>query len=151
MSGQDEFDKDKIHMFSVVHGAKPTSTRRSSAVAASPMRGRRASKALQKIHWTTVEEDKLENSLWASSSGNDSEVNDAEILRLEALFGQSPTRSGVGQRKITAGSQSSNKKQASLIDPKRAVSSCIACAPSCRVCIVSLYSSFLTLFAIAHT
>ena len=105
------------------------------------MRGRRASKALQKIHWTTVEEDKLENSLWASN--NDSEVNDTEILRLEALFGQSPTRSGVvGQRKITGGSKSGNKKQTSLIDPKRAVR-VIVFVPSHQVCvsIICVHSS----------
>ena len=133
---RDGIDKEKIQMFSVVHGiSESASTRKSSAAAASPMRGRRASKALQKIHWTTVEEDKLENSLWASN--NDSEVNDTEILRLEALFGQSPTRSGVvGQRKITAGSKSGNKKQTSLIDPKRAVR-VIVFAPSHQVCVSS--------------
>lgn len=124
---QDGIDNEKIHMFGSVFGLKTTSSSRSPKL--SPKKPspkppgqrerRRASKALQKIHWTAVAEEKLQNSLWASES---IEIDDSDIERFESLFSASPTEKGNVGQKTTTRKNSTVKKQSSVIDPKRAVS-----------------------------
>ena len=117
---QDSVDLEKIQIFSVVNGlSKPASTRNRKTT---PMHrgGRRASKALQKIHWNTVAEEKLDGSLWASQENAEDDINDSEIARLEDLFGVSPINKNAGQKKPTI--KKNTKMPTSLIDPKRAVS-----------------------------
>jgi len=105
---RDGVAKDKIQMFSCVNGLVTSAAKKRTAT---PHR-RRASKALQKIHWQAVAE--VENSLWANPAIEDV-VDDKEISRLEELFSKSPKKSGAKLKKKYTKKQMNN-----IIDPKRA-------------------------------
>ena len=106
---RDGVDKDKIQMFSCVNGLVTSAAKKRTTT---PHR-RRASKALQKIHWQTVAE--VENSLWANPAIEDV-INDKEISRLEELFAKkSPKKSGIKLIK-----KDTKKQMKNIIDPKRA-------------------------------
>ena len=105
---RDGVDKDKIQMFSCVNGLVTSAAKKRTTT---PHR-RRASKALQKIHWQTVAE--VENSLWANPAIEDV-IDDKEISRLEELFAKSPKRSGTKLKK-----KDTKKQMNNIIDPKRA-------------------------------
>jgi len=125
---QDGVDKGKIHMYSEAFGLKTSASPKPYPMPPMHRERRRASKALQKIHWTTVAEERLQNSLWASNSNAEDEIKDSEVEKLESLFSASPNKkaSGIERKKIAA--KGSNKKQSSLIDPKRANNIAIALA-----------------------
>ena len=124
---QDGIDNEKIHMFGSVFGLKTTSSSRSPKLSPKKLSSkptgqrerRRASKALQKIHWTAVAEEKLHNSLWASES---IEIDDSDVERFESLFSASPIEKGNVGQKTTTRKNNNVKKESSVIDPKRAVS-----------------------------
>ncbi|KAL7550684.1 hypothetical protein ACHAWF_013903 [Thalassiosira exigua] len=123
---QDGLDKEKIRMFSAAFGLKTSSTTSPLPPLSRPAGSRRASKAMQKIHWTTVAEERLRNSLWESDSAED-EIKDCEIEKLESLFSASPMKkAGLGHRKNA--SKCVPKRPTSLIDPKRANNIAIALA-----------------------
>jgi len=105
---RDGVAKDKIQMFSCVNGLVTSAAKKRTAT---PHR-RRASKALQKIHWQAVAE--VENSLWANPAIEDV-VDDKEISRLEELFSKSPKKSGAKLKK-----KDTKKQMNNIIDPKRA-------------------------------
>ncbi len=137
---QDGIDGEKIHLFSVVFGLKTTSM--SSSPNLSPKKlspkppmireRRRASKALQKIHWTAVAEEKLQNSLWASES---IEIDDSDIERFESLFSASTIEKDRVGQKTAMRKISTIKKKSSVIDPKRAVSLIMfLCSSSACLC-----------------
>jgi hypothetical protein len=149
---QDGIDNEKIHMFSVVFGLKASSSSLSPKLSPKklspklPMlrERRRASKALQKIHWTAVAEEKLQNSLWASES---IEIDDTEIERFESLFSASPTEiGGVGQKASITRKNSINTKSSSVIDPKRAVSPIVFSMFSCRPALMYLTQIYVLYF-----
>ena len=83
---------------------------------------KRPSKALQRIHWTTVTDvTKLEGSLWAADvdggCGGEA-LDDSAIRELEEVFADAPA-SSVGM--ATPATQRKTKRQiVSLIDPRRA-------------------------------
>ena len=80
---------------------------------------RRTSIAMQKIHWKTVSEEKLPDSLWAEQDGGECNIDDNEIEELESLFGaKSPPISVYKKRNKTQ--ESGNKKAYHLIELKRA-------------------------------
>ena len=126
----DGVDKEKIIMFSEAFGLKPANrgSQATSKPFPKPWRGsRRASKALQKIHWTSVSEDKLQNSLWASGDVSEKDdIKDSEIEEIESLFSLSPIRRAAAGNKKIATNKSS--KATSVIDPKRANNTAIALA-----------------------
>ena len=126
----DGVDKEKIIMFSEAFGLKPANrgSQATSKPFPKPWRGsRRASKALQKIHWTSVSEDKLQNSLWASGDVSEKDdIKDSEIEEIESLFSLSPIRRAAAGNKKIATNKSS--KATSVLDPKRANNTAIALA-----------------------
>lgn len=118
---QDGVEQEKIELFNAIFGlGSNTGSTSPKAYPMVPMHreGRRASKALQKIHWTTVKEDRLQNSLWASQTKGD-DIDESDLKALEKLFSASPTKKSVviGRKSSV---QSDGKNQQSLIDPKRA-------------------------------
>ena len=130
---QDGIDKEKIHMFSVAFGLKTASAASPKPFPMPPIQSerRRASKAMQKIHWTTVAEERLQNSLWASNSDEEDKIKDSEIEKLESLFSASPIkeRGAGGPKKIAvAKNDTKTKKPTSFIEAKRANNICISLA-----------------------
>lgn len=112
---------EKIALFKFVYGIE-TPTKTSSPRVMPPLRKerRRASKALQKIHWNAVSEDKLRDSVWERKSEAETEINDSEISQLESLFSLSPVNTVGAKRSNIAAKSRAKKQQISLIDPKRA-------------------------------
>ena len=116
---QDGIDKEKINIFNVAFGLKTAGAISPKRNPTTMQRGqRRANKAMQKIHWTTVAEERLQDSLWASDNGI--EIKDSDIEKLESLFSASPKNKSVGGQ---VRSLAKTQEPTSLIDPKRAVSS----------------------------
>eukprot|EP00804_Cyclotella_cryptica_P023378 CCRYP_000525-RC/>CCRYP_000525-RC protein AED:0.38 eAED:0.38 QI:142/1/1/1/0.5/0.66/3/170/453 len=118
---QDNVDKEKIHLFSLTFGLveKSSSSPKRSPLPTVPHGRSRARKALQKIHWNTVDDRLLKNSIWVSKANEDSELDASDIEKLETLFASIQTNRAVAAgRKTTA--ENGAKKAASLIDPKRA-------------------------------
>ena len=116
----DGVDKNKIEMFNEVFGTSASdSAPKSFPMPPVPRERRRASKAMQKIHWNTVPEQRIHNSLWAKTP--DEDLLQSEIESLESLFSASPINKvpAAGHKKTLIKS-ASNKKKTSLIDPKRA-------------------------------
>jgi len=122
---QDGIVNEKINLFMANFGLevatsamaatrKPSSTHREE---------RRASKALQKIHWTTVAEERLENSLWASDNGREV-IKESDIAKLESLFGIASPKPKTLVKPVVAKIQETS----CLIDPKRANNIAIALA-----------------------
>jgi hypothetical protein len=123
---QDGIVNEKIDLFKATFGLevatsaitasqKPSSTHREE---------RRASRALQKIHWTTVAEERLENSLWASSDNGGEVIQESDIAKLESLFGIASPKPKTMVKPIIAKIQETS----CLIDPKRANNIAIALA-----------------------
>ncbi|KAL3764020.1 hypothetical protein ACHAW5_005104 [Stephanodiscus triporus] len=130
---QDGIENEKINMFNVAFGLKTDDLTSGTSKGRLPKQkpttmhhgNRRASKAMQKIHWTIVAEEKLQNSLWASNKCID--IKDSDIETLESLFSASPQNKSVsGQFKAVAKTQT--HEQTSLINPKRANNIAIALA-----------------------
>ena len=116
--GQEGVEKERIREFGVAFGLQTSSHK----AAPKPFPGRRASKAMQKIHWTTVAEERLSNSLWATPRDAEEDIKDREIEQLKSLFGASPIKKAGGVRRRKCAAKSINKgPPPSLIDPKRAV------------------------------
>ena len=122
---QDGIVNEKINLFKATFGLevatsamaatrKPSTTHREE---------RRASKALQKIHWTTVAEERLENSLWASDNGSEV-IKESDIAKLESLFGIASPKPKTLVKPVVAKIQETS----CLIDPKRANNIAIALA-----------------------
>lgn len=122
---QDGIINEKIDLFKATFGLEVAS----SAVAATRKPSsthreeRRASRALQKIHWTTVAEERLENSLWASDNGSEV-IQESDIAKLESLFGIASPKPKTLVKPVVAKIQ----EMSSLIDPKRANNIAIALA-----------------------
>ena len=117
---QDGIVNEKIIIYNAAFGLKTANAISPKWNPTTMQRGqRRASKAMQKIHWTPIlAEERLQNSLWASDNGV--EIKDFDIEKLESLFSASPKNKSVGgQVRAVAKTQ----EPTSLIDPKRAVSS----------------------------
>ena len=72
---------------------------------------------MQKIHWTTVKEENVRNSLWAEKAEEDEVLDIAEIKELESLFG---TKSRGFQNKVSNATTMKVKKNVNLICGKRA-------------------------------
>ena len=125
---QDKVDLDKILMFNLAFGLVKTKSPKRSPIPPVPRSRRRASTALQKIHWNTVaDETLLRNSVWASQTNDGSELDAADIQKLESLFASvQNNRATVAAKKETA--KKDTKKKTSLIDPKRANNIAIALA-----------------------
>jgi hypothetical protein len=116
---QDGIDNEKINIFNVAFGLKTAGAISPKRKPTTMQRGqRKASKAMQKIHWTTVAEERLQDSLWASNNGI--EIKDSDIEKLESLFSASPKNKSVGGQVRAV---SKTQEPTRLIDPKRAVSS----------------------------
>ena len=117
---QDGIDNEKINIVNAAFGLKTAYAISPKRKPTTTQRGQmRASKAMQKIHWTPIlAEERLQNSLWASANGV--EIKDSDIEKLESLFSASPKNKSVGgQVRAVAKTQ----EPTGLIDPKRAVSS----------------------------
>ncbi|GMI07927.1 hypothetical protein TrLO_g11614 [Triparma laevis f. longispina] len=84
---------------------------------------RRTSVKMQQIHMNKVSEDRLQGSLWAGGEGEDDLAKD-DIAALEQAFGRQSVSPGLA----ASGKKSVEKKEVSLVDPKRAYNVCIALA-----------------------
>ena len=126
-------EEDKILYFKRAYGINDgisaIATKKRKAVSSPPASSsvptpstKRPSKALQRIHWTTVTDvTKLEGSLWAADvdggCGGEA-LDDSAIRELEEVFADAPA-SSVGM--ATPATQRKTKRQiVSLIDPRRA-------------------------------
>lgn len=76
---------------------------------------RKASVSLVKLHWDTIPADKLENSIWATTTGEDS-LDDLE--ELEKLFGNQPSSNNL-QNTSTSPRAVDEKMKLHYLDPKR--------------------------------
>ena len=113
---QESVPAEKIHMFNLAFGLVKVRSPKRSPIPP-PRNRRRSSVALAKIHWNTVDTSKIKNSVW--SSNEDSELDEADIAKLESLFATVQTnRAAAAGRKAAA--KKDTKKKASLIEPKRA-------------------------------
>lgn len=122
---QDMVDPAKIQLFEHAFGVAKSPKRSPKPNTAIPLGRRRASTALQKIHWNTVADERLlRNSVWAAN--DESELDASDIEKLEMLFA-----SVQNQRASNAVKKATSKKdvkKTSLIDPKRANNIAIALA-----------------------
>jgi len=119
----DRVSSDKLEMFRNVYNL-PDRNSDLGEVQNVPSTSRRASVALQKIHWNAVSEKNLHNSLWAEKDKEDEELDHAEIKELESLFGAKPKSVSKNQNQTTKKS----KACVNLIDLKRANNVAIALA-----------------------
>lgn len=128
---QDNVDKHKVQQFNLVFGLVKAKSPKRSPLSSVPRGRRRANTTLQKIHWNTVDQSLLRDSVWASQ--DDSELDEHDIEKLESLFAAAQTnrQTGVAKRKTVK----KDAKMVSLIDPKRANNIAIALAQ---------YRSFVT-------
>ena len=115
---QDGVEQEKIELFNTVFG-RGSNTGCTSPKAYPMVPMHREGRRLQKIHWNTPKEDRLQNSLWASQTGDDFDESDLDLEGLKEKFSASPTKKSVviGRKSSV---QSDGKNQQSLIDPKRA-------------------------------
>jgi diaphanous 1 len=117
---QDKVDLAKIHMFNLAFGLVKAKSPKRSPIPTALRTGRRASTALQKIHWNTVaDEHLLKNSVWAAHN-DDSELDESDIEKLEALFALAQTNRAAAVAAKKNMVKKDTKKRPSLIDPKRA-------------------------------
>jgi hypothetical protein len=87
---QDNVDLEKVHLFNLAFGLVKSKSPKRSPIPPVPRGRRRASTALQKIHWSAVaDESKLKNSVWACQAADDSELDETDIQKLVSLGLQS--------------------------------------------------------------
>lgn len=92
---------------------------------------RRCSVEMQKIHWNTVSEDNVEDSIWEGDC--EDELDQTEIEELEALFRSQPAKTSMKDNKLyekekQKQKQKQRKQNIQLIDMKRANNVAIALA-----------------------
>ncbi len=117
---QDGIEDKKINSFRVAFGLN--SSEKKTPKQRPPPPHRRSSKAMQKVHWRTIEEEKLRNSLWTLSSQIDAEISEKEVQELETLFSASPrpsAKAAIGLKR-GRGARATKQISASFIEPKRA-------------------------------
>jgi hypothetical protein len=79
---QDNVDLEKMDLFNLAFGLVKTNSPKRSPIPRVPRGRRRASTALQKIHWSAVaDESKLKNSVWACQAA-DPELDETDIQKL---------------------------------------------------------------------
>lgn len=114
---QDNISPTKIHLFNLAYGLVKVKSPKRSPIPPLPRGRRRASTALVKIHWNTVDQSLLKNSVWASQTEG-SELDESDIQKLESLFATAQiNRAAAATKKAVA---KKNMKKTSFIDPKRA-------------------------------
>jgi hypothetical protein len=87
---QENVDLEKLHLFNLAFGLVKSKSPKRSPIPPVPRGRRRASTALQKIHWSAVaDESKLKNSVWACQAADDSELDETDIQKLVSLGLQS--------------------------------------------------------------
>ncbi|GMI02336.1 hypothetical protein TrVE_jg14155 [Triparma verrucosa] len=124
---KDRIAADKVLAFELTFGlASPPSSKKMKKKKGGDVMtpSRRTSVKMQQIHMNKVSEDRLQGSLWAGGEGEDDLAKD-DIAALEQAFGRqsvSPVISGPG------GKKTAEKREVSLVDPKRAYNVCIALA-----------------------
>ena len=114
---QDDIADEKINSFRVAYGLDPPGKMIPKQLPAPPHR--RSSKAMQRVHWSTIEEEKLRNSLWTLSSQINAEISQKEVEELESLFSASPrpsAKTAVASKRGKGGG--TNKR--TFIESKRA-------------------------------
>ena len=115
---QDGIDDKRINSFRVTYGLDPSDIM-TQQLPAQPHR--RSSKAMQKVHWSTIKEENLQNSLWTLSSPADTKISEKELVELESLFSASPpprtsAKTAIGSKR----GKGTRATSASFIEPKRA-------------------------------
>ena len=116
---QDGVKSSTIRLFSIAHGIDydvgllhPGNEKHFSQ---SP-HSRRTSVRMQKIHWHTVAEERVKDSVWNELSNEDDILDDDAITELENLFGAKSPPARMEIKKISK----TKSLQASLLDGKRA-------------------------------
>jgi hypothetical protein len=123
---QDSIPKEKIELFEVSFGLRECNISCHSSMTTPlglpkpPLVQRRTSVKMQKIHWKTVSEEKVGDSLWADSTNYDRDIDDKEVEQLESLFAVKKTVPSVTNSKKERLSNSSRHNDSSLIEMKRA-------------------------------
>eukprot|EP00985_Skeletonema_marinoi_P010141 scaffold4781_cov141-Skeletonema_marinoi.AAC.6 len=117
---QDGIDDKQINSFRVAYGLDSSGKKTPKQLPAPPHR--RSSKAMQKVHVSTIKEEKLRNSLWALSSQIDAEISQKEVEELESLFSASPrpsAKTAIGSKR-GEGVRPAKQSSAMIIESKRA-------------------------------
>eukprot|EP00984_Skeletonema_dohrnii_P022576 scaffold11687_cov136-Skeletonema_dohrnii-CCMP3373.AAC.1 len=114
---QDGIDNKKIDSFRVAYGLDSSGKKTPKHLPAPPHR--RSSKAMQKVHVSTIKEEKLRNSLWTLSSQIDAEISQKEVDALESLFSRPSAKTAIGSKR-GKGVRPAKQSSAMIIESKRA-------------------------------
>ena len=80
----------------------------------------------KKLHWQTLDESKLENSVWATKMDDEDDEDELDLENLKSLFGNSPKNKKKKKKRMSQMSKeeieaaNKNKKNVRLLDSKRA-------------------------------
>ena len=117
---QDKIDSKSINSFRVVHGLE-LSDKKAPAHPSAPTH-RRSSRALQRVHWSTInEEEMLRDSLWNSKI--DAEITQSDVEELESLFSASPrpsARIAIRSKRGKGGCHIDKRASSMIVESKRA-------------------------------